>query len=289
VETTAVTQTYEDVLYTTQHGAGIITLNRPQRLNAWTSAMESSVRRAVFAACRDDAVRAIIITGAGRGFCAGADMQLLTNVSGSASNEPRPGHMRMEEAAPRGAVELEPELTAPYPGRFGYLLSVQKPVIAAVNGPCAGIGLVLTLFCDLRFASDQAMFTTAFAQRGLIAEHGSSWLLPRLVGPSRALDLLMSARRVQAPEAASLGLVNETFPHATFMDDVFANTRRLTESVSPRSLAVMKAQIWQSLSQSLGTSLDVADREMKKSFASTDFKEGVAHFVEKRAPRFTGG
>jgi len=285
-----VTETYEDVLYTQQNGVGIITLNRPQRLNAWTSAMESSVRRAVVAASRDEAVRAIIVTGAGRGFCAGADMQMLTNVStatsASTATETRPSRA---EQAPHRTVDLEPELLAPYPGRFGYLFSVQKPVIAAVNGPCAGIGLVLTLFCDLRFASDQAMFTTAFAQRGLIAEHGSSWLLPRLVGPSRALDLLMSARRVQGPEAATIGLVNETFPHATFLEDVLAYTRRLTEVVSPRSLAVMKAQVWQSLSQSMGTALDVADREMKKSFASADFKEGVAHFVEKRAPRFTGG
>jgi enoyl-CoA hydratase/carnithine racemase len=144
------------------------------------------------------------------------------------------------------------------------------------------------LFCDLRFASDQAMFTTAFAQRGLIAEHGSSWVLPRLLGPARALDLLMSARRVQAAEAAAIGLVNQTFAHATFMDDVLAYARKLTESVSPRSLAVMKAQVWQSLSQPMTTALDVADREMKKSFTSADFKEGVAHFVEKRAPRFSG-
>jgi enoyl-CoA hydratase/carnithine racemase len=287
-----VTETYEDVLYTQQNGVGIITLNRPQRLNAWTSAMESSVRRAVLAASRDEAVRAIIVTGAGRGFCAGADMQMLSNASNATStsastaSDTRPS--RTDEQAPHRSVDLEPELSSPYPGRFGYLFSVQKPVIAAINGPCAGIGLVLTLFCDLRFASDQAMFTTAFAQRGLIAEHGSSWLLPRLVGPSRALDLLMSARRVQGPEAATIGLVNETFPHATFLEDVHTYTRRLTEVVSPRSLAVMKAQVWQSLSQSMGTALDVADREMKKSFASADFKEGVAHFVEKRAPRFTG-
>jgi enoyl-CoA hydratase/carnithine racemase len=277
-------ESYEDILYT-QHGSvGVVTLNRPERLNAWTTAMDRSLKRAILAAGRDDAVRAIIVTGAGRGFCAGADMQLLQGVSASASS------LTSQEAerAPAGSVDLDAELSTPYPGRFGYLLSVGKPIFAAVNGPCVGIGLVFTLFCDFRFASEQAMFTTAFAKRGLVAEHGSSWLLPRLVGPARALDLLMSARRVQAAEAAAIGLVTETFPHATFMTDVLTRVQALTQDVSPRSLAVIKAQVWKSLFQSLEVAVAVADREMVKSFGSADFKEGVAHFVEKRAPRFTG-
>jgi enoyl-CoA hydratase/carnithine racemase len=275
---------YEDVVYRQQGSVGIITLHRPERLNAWTAAMERSVKRAVVAASREASVRAIVITGAGRGFCAGADMALL---QGAASSQES---VMSREAEPTGAaaVDLGPELSTPYPGRFGYLLSVGKPIIAAVNGPCAGIGLVLTLFCDLRWASEQAMFTTAFAKRGLIAEHGSSWLLPRLVGPARALDLMFSARRVQAAEAAAIGLVHETFAHAAFLDDVLTRLRSLTDEVSPRSLAVMKAQIWKSLSQSFEVALQVADREMLKSFTSADFKEGVAHFVEKRPPRFTG-
>lgn len=281
---------YEDILYSTQNGVGTITLNRPERLNAWTAAMERSVKRAVLEATRDAAVRAIVITGAGRGFCAGADMQRLQDASTASPRTTARDEAadRAEHATPTPVAELEPELSTPYPGRFGYLMSVGKPVIAAINGPCAGIGLVLTLFCDLRFASEQAMFTTAFAQRGLIAEHGSSWLLPRLIGPARALDLMLSARRVQSREAAALGLVNEVFPHATFIADVLGYTRRLTHEVSPRSLAVMKAQLWKSLSQSMDVSLELADREMTKSFQSADFKEGVAHFVEKRAPRFTG-
>jgi enoyl-CoA hydratase/carnithine racemase len=281
---------YEDIMYTQHDGVGTITLDRPERLNAWTSAMERSVKRAVLAATRDEAVRAIVITGAGRGFCAGADMQMLHNASTATSrataNATAAG--RTEELAPTPVTELDPGLSTAYPGRFGYLMSVGKPVIAAINGPCAGIGLVLTLFCDLRFASEQAMFTTAFAQRGLVAEHGSSWLLPRLIGPARALDLMLSARRVQSREAAALGLVNDVFPHATFFADVLAYTKRLTHEVSPRSLAVMKAQLWTSLSQSMEVSLDIADREMAKSFGSADFKEGVAHFVEKRPPRFSG-
>jgi enoyl-CoA hydratase/carnithine racemase len=281
------TETYEELRYSRQDGVATVTLDRPERLNAWTLVMETNVKRALLEAAQDESVRAIVLTGAGRGFCAGADMRGLQSASNAGVGSLAQAPERQRES-PASAVELEPPVTTPYPGRFGYMVSIGKPIVAAINGPCAGIGLVLTLFCDLRFASDQAMFTTAFAQRGLIAEHGSSWLLPRLVGPSRALDLLLSARRVPATEAVQLGLINGMFPHATFASDIASYVRRLTHEVSPRSLAVMKAQIWSSLAQTFGDSLTVADREMTKSFQSADFKEGVAHFVEKRAPRFTG-
>lgn len=277
---------YEHIVYRQQGSVGIVTLNRPERLNAWTTAMERSVKRAVLVAAGDDSVRAIVVTGAGRGFCAGADMGLLQGAADASGAASATGREAEKPAA--AASELDAELATPYPGRFGYLLSIGKPIVAAINGPCAGIGFVLTLFCDLRWASEQALFTTAFAKRGLIAEHGSSWLLPRLIGPARALDLMLSARRVQAAEAAAIGLVNETFAHATFMDDVLLRLRSMTDEVSPRSQAVIKAQLWKSLSQSFDVALEVADHEMLKSFASADFKEGVAHFVEKRAPRFTG-
>ena len=297
-------QVYEHIRYTVDDAVGWITLHRPERLNAWTNVMERELKHAILAAAHDDAVRAIIVTGAGRGFCAGADMQLLQQASAPSSDAA--GSRAAGESAPQGAnqgdtqavrepsgapsagARPEAELGASYPGRFGYLLSVAKPVIAAINGPCAGIGLVLTLFCDLRWTSDAALFTTAFSERGLIAEHGSSWLLPRLVGPARALDLLFSARRFKAPEAVAIGLVQEVFPQATFIADVRARARRLTHEVSPRSLAVIKAQVWRSLFHSLDTALEVADHEMRKSFSSEDFKEGIAHFVEKRAARFSG-
>ncbi len=277
------TEAYEDILYEVNDSVARITLNRPARLNAWTAAMERSVKRAILASARADTVRAIVITGAGRGFCAGADMGLLQGVSETGAGLAEQGHERDEPV-----IDLGPDLTLCYPGRFGYLLSVPKPVIAAINGPCVGIALAFTLFCDLRFASEQALFTTAFAERGLIAEHGTSWLLPRLVGPARAFDLLLSARRVRGAEAEALGLVNKTYAHETFMSDVLGYVQRLTHGVSPRSLAVIKAQIWKSLFQELGPALELADREMVKSFGSADFKEGIAHFVEKRAPRFTG-
>lgn len=278
---------YEDILYAVEDGVAWITLNRPDRLNAWTPAMQASVKRAMVDSANDDRVRVIVVTGAGRGFCAGADMAGLQQI--------RPDNWEARELAnadkdvrvdPR--PDLGPDLSAEYTGRFGYIMSVKKPVIAAINGPCAGIGMVFTLFCDMRMASSSAVFTTAFAQRGLIAEHGISWLLPRIVGVPHALDLLFSARKVGAAEAERMGLVNRAIPHETFMDEVRAYARQLAHGVSPRATAVMKAQIWKSLYQGLGEAIQVGDEEMQKSFGTEDFREGVAHFMEKRPPKFTG-
>jgi len=294
------TDNYEDIRYEVRDRVGWITLDRPAKLNAWTAAMERSVERALGAAVNDDAVRAIVVTGAGRGFCAGADMSLLEGLSNAAPDTRALARSGASKAiGPTGpGPDVADSGIAPalrggamsvhFGGRFGYLMSVRKPIIAAINGPCAGIGLVFTCFCDLRFAADQAVITTAFAQRGLIAEHGISWLLPRLLGPSRALELLLSARKVSGAEAEQLGLVNKAFPAERFMDEVTAYASRLAETVSPRSLAVMKAQVWKSLFQDFEQALATADQEMLESFESEDFKEGVAHFVEKRAPRFSG-
>src|SRR5262245_19041742 len=167
------TDHYEDIRYELRDGIALITLDRPAKLNAWTAAMERSVKRALTAAAVDARVHAIVVTGEGRGFCAGADMGLLQGISNA-----EPG-LRTAAASGPAAVgpgsTLGPDVSAHYGGRFGYMMALQKPIIAAVNGPCAGIGLVFACFCDLRFASEDALFTTAFAQRGLIAEHGISW------------------------------------------------------------------------------------------------------------------
>ena len=276
---------YADILYDVKDGVATITLNRPDKLNAWTGAMEASVKRALADAAKRDDVRAIVITGAGRGFCAGADMGLLQSITPSGE---RP--LQRDDAAKVNVPTspFGPSLEGHYKSRFGYLFSIGKPIIAAINGPCAGIGLVFTLFCDMRFASHEARFTTAFAQRGLIAEHGISWLLPRLTGSANALDVLLSARKFSAEEAERMGLVNRSFAHDTFMDNVQAYARQLADTVSPRSMAVMKEQVWKAWFQDFNDALAVADAEMQKSFGSEDFKEGVAHFVEKRAPKFSG-
>ena len=273
---------YEDVLREVKDGVAVISLNRPAALNAYTAAMGASLKQAVADSVADDAVRAIVLTGAGRGFCAGADMNVLQNI-------PAGGRVtQVPEVDFNFYSGLGPDVGPHYAGRFGYLLQARKPVIAAINGPAAGLGLVLALYADIRFAGSEAKLTTSFAQRGLIAEHGISWLLPRLVGPAHALDLLYSARKLTAAEAERIGLVNKVFPQQTFMQEVMAYARALAQTVSPRSTAVMKAQVWKALHQEFNDALALADEEMKKSFASADFKEGVAHYVQKRAPAFTG-
>lgn len=266
-----------EVLYAAADGVATVTLNRPAKLNAWTTQMETGVRQAMERAAADEAVRAIVLTGAGRGFCAGADMNLLADIQGgrrtAVADWKRPHDM---------------ELRADFQVRYGYFPALPKPVIGAINGACAGLGFVVALYCDVRFAADNAVFTTAFARRGLIAEHGISWMLPRLVGQSRALDLLISARRVQADEALRIGLVDRVCAPDALLGEAQAYAKELATLVSPRSMAVIKRQVWESPFQTLAEATAAANREMRESFRSADFKEGVAHFVEKRAPRFTG-
>ena len=171
---------------------------------------------------------------------------------------------------------------------FTFLQELSKPVIAAINGPAVGLGLILTLYCDLRFASADARFGTAFARRGLIAEYGMAWMLPRLIGPAQALDILLSARIFDAEEAARLNLVNRVYPSPTFLFDVRAYAEQLATQVSPRSLTVIKRQVFAALQQTLAEATFTAEQEMVLSLESEDFKEGVAHFLEKRPPSFTG-
>jgi enoyl-CoA hydratase/carnithine racemase len=273
---------YEDVALETRDGVAMVSLNRPAALNAFTAAMGVGLKRAFAAAAKDEAARVIVLTGTGRGFCAGADMNLLQKITPGGTATPPPD---FEHDFNSG---LGPDVGPHYGGRFGYMLQTRKPVIAAINGPAAGLGLVLALYADIRFAASEAKLTTSFAQRGLIAEHGISWLLPRLIGPAQAFDLLFSARKLTAAEAERMGLVNRVFPQETFQQDVLAYARTLAQTVSPRSTAVMKAQIWKALHQDFNAALELANSEMQKSFASSDFKEGIAHYVEKRAAAFTG-
>ena len=267
---------YEQILYRVEERVAVVTLNRPDRLNAWTPMMQAEVKAAMRAASGDPQVRVIVLTGAGRGFCAGADMSALQGIQSGERRERAP-----EEPFDRHAHQS-------FQRTHSYFPSVPKPIIAAVNGPCAGLGMVIALYADMRFASQNAMFMTAFSRRGLIAEHGISWLLPRLVGLANAADLLFSARRVEAREAKEIGLVNRVFAAEKFETEVLAYAKMLASEVSPRSLAEMKREIWNAQFQTLGEAIEAADKDMAASFASEDFKEGVAHFVEKRAPAFTG-
>jgi enoyl-CoA hydratase/carnithine racemase len=179
---------------------------------------------------------------------------------------------------------LHPALDTPY----AYPQSIPKPVLAAINGPVAGLGFTHMLYYDIRIASDRARFTTAFARRGLISEHGSSWMLPRLVGPAHACDLLLSGRVIDAAEAKTMGLVNAVVPHDELLPHVYERAAELATLSSPRSIAVMKRLVYTHQFTDLATASAETDTEMVQSFPSADFKEGVASFLEKRPPRFTG-
>ncbi len=273
-----------EILYDVSGHVATITLNRPEKLNAWTRVMEQEVRHAMHEAAGDGRVRAIVLTGAGRGFCAGADMSLLNSVvqRGLGPEHPLP------DSTGNGGAAYAPAARPDFQRQYSYFPAIPKPVIAAINGPAVGLGFVIAMFCDLRFASDTARFGTAFARRGLIAEYGLAWLLPKIAGHANALDILLSARVIDAQEALRMGVVNQVFAQDGFMERVYAYANDLAHGVSPRSMRVIKRQVYDAMFQTLGEALDTATVEMKASLQCEDFKEGVAHFLEKRAPAFTG-
>lgn len=267
---------YTELNYVVQDAVATIELNRPEQLNALTFTLEAELYQAIADADADPGVRTILVTGAGRAFCAGMDISQLEGLPPEDIRSRR--HMRTFDMNRR----------ADYQTRYSYFPSCSKPIISAVNGAAAGLGFVLALYSDFRLASRSAVFTTAFAKRGLVAEHGVAWILPRIVGAAHATDLLMTSRRVEAEEALRIGLVHQLSDAADFRASAHAFAMRLGRDVSPRSLRVMKRQLWEAPFQSLAEAVCLANDEMVRSLGSEDFREGVAHFVERRAPAFTG-
>lgn len=259
------------LMSTPAKGVALLTLNRPDRMNAWNADLSSRYFALLEQCAADDDIRAIVVTGAGRGFCAGADMDALQSIGGSSNSQS--GGAPSAEAASGSQLQ-------------SFTTTVPKPVIAAVNGACAGIGMVQALACDIRFAAAGAKFTTAFGRRGLIAEYGMSWLLPRLVGTANAMDLLLSARVVLAEEAHAMGMVNAVLPADQLVDHAVNYAADLAQNVSPTSMAVMKSQVYADYSSSLADAEQKALQLMKESLRRPDFKEGVASFMEKRPPNF---
>jgi enoyl-CoA hydratase/carnithine racemase len=252
------------VLSEKRDGVLLLTLNRPDRANAWTGELEDRYFDLLGAADGDPEVRAIVVTGAGKAFCPGADMDLLQGIGGG-------GGVSLTEAHRRPVT---------------FPLTVRKPVIGAINGAVAGVGLVQALMFDLRFAASGAKMTFAFSHRGLIAEYGSSWLLPRLVGTSRALDLLLSSRVILAEEALELGLVNRVCDPASLIDEAVGYAADLAAKASPASLATIKRQVYAHATVGLDEALAQSTDLMQQSLRGPDFKEGVASYVEKRLPAF---
>jgi enoyl-CoA hydratase/carnithine racemase len=248
------------VLAERRGGVLLLTLNRPERLNAWNPVMEGRFFDLLAEADDDPGVRAVVVTGAGRGFCAGADMAALAMVDAAGF---RPGERPLSFAT-----------------------TLRTPVIAAVNGPVAGIGLVLALYADVRFAAEDAKFTTSFSRRGLVAEYGAAWHLPRLIGTGRALDLLLSARVVLGDEAGRMGLADRVLPRAEVLDAALEYARTLAEECSPASMALIKGQVYRALEGGLADAEAEAAALMPEAFAGPDFTEGVAAYLEKRPARF---
>lgn len=260
---TSVTK-FAEISYDVEGAVGLITLSRPDSLNAWTPTMNDEIRRAVELAVDDQRVVGIVLTGAGRGFCAGADMSAVSTASDDGTGTPH----------------------AELPDPCGYFLSVPKPMVAAINGAAAGMGLAIAMACDLRFMSTSAVLTTSFAHRGLAAEFGMSWILPRLVGPAVAMDLLLTARKVSGDEARSLGLVNRTVEPGALLDEAMQFVEQLAASSSPHSMANIKAQVYADMDSSPAESFERAAGLVPVSHAHADFAEGIASYMERRAPRF---
>jgi enoyl-CoA hydratase/carnithine racemase len=277
---------YEHILFEIDDPVAIITLNRPEALNAWTQTMANEVRDAVGRAERDPGVVGIVLTGAGKGFCAGADMKTLSSLSGADGA----GGAAPSGGAPFSGTEVakpgDPSWGEDLRGTYTYLLSVPKPIIGAINGAVAGMGVPIVLSCDIRIMNEAAVLTTSFAQRGLVAEWGLSWLLTRLVGPAHALDLLDTARKVRGAEAYRIGLVNQIVPAEDVLSTAVEYVRNLALSSSPASMAVMKRQVYSELHAGLGAAERNAIEFMKESFGRPDFAEGVKSFLERRSPDF---
>ncbi|MCH5675567.1 enoyl-CoA hydratase-related protein [Streptomyces gilvus] len=248
-----------------EDGVATLTLNRPERKNAWSLAMEKRFFGLLDEVAADPDVRVVIVTGSGRAFCPGMDVQRLEQDS-------QPGQsINFEGRPPMYSRRLIP-----------------KPLIAAINGACAGIGLIQALICDVRFAARGARFSTAFTRRGLSGEYNLPYVLPRIIGLENALDLLLSARTFDADEAKALGLVSRVVEPEELMDAVRAYARDIARNCSPRAMAVVRRQVYGDLDRDFDTALARSYSAMQYFAGSPDFKEGVESFTEKRPPKFEG-
>ncbi|ORW64988.1 enoyl-CoA hydratase [Mycolicibacter senuensis] len=259
------------VLYEVRDGVALLTFNRPQRLNSWGADTAAGLYAAIDRAEADPEVRAIVLTGTGRGFCAGADLG-----STASMQESGVGTENSETDVSEVVGERPPH----------FLTELRKPVIAAINGACVGIGLTHALMCDVRFAAAGAKFATAFTRRGLIAEHGITWILPRLAGWGAAMDLLLSGRTFLAEEARELGLINQVVPAEHLLERAMAYAADIAANCSPASLAVIKAQTYRDALDDLAAVSARAETLMYESLQRPDLIEGITSFFQKRPPNF---
>lgn len=256
-----------DLVLTQRRGSVLIlTLNRPDRFNSWNEALEQRYYELLDQAEADPEVRAVVVTGAGRGFCAGADMDDLEGL--------------VESGDFSAMVRRDPPRYRP--------LLFTKPLVAAINGAAAGLGLVEALYCDVRFATPKAKFTAAFSRRGLIGEYGVAWLLPQLVGRSRALDILLSSRVILGEEALQMGLVDRIVAPETLLEAAIAYAEELANFCSPAAMRTIKGQLLRTQDSTFAESIEEGDQLMLEALNAADFKEGLDSYLEGRPPVFSG-
>jgi enoyl-CoA hydratase/carnithine racemase len=271
----------DHLIYSAEEGVATITFNRPNKLNALTPAMLSDFFKLVAQASADDAVRVILLTGSGRAFSAGLDLDVIgTGQSGHVVTNP--------PTNPQWDDTIGPDMKRLYSGGWNGLITSRKPTIAAVNGPAFGWGFILSLHCDIRFAARSALFNATFARLGVPGEKNSAWLLTRLIGSARAADLLYTARRFDGEEAGRLGVANAVLDDDALMDHAREYARNLAQNSAPRSLAAMKAQIWTAIDDCYDDAFAASDQEQDIADKTEDFREGVNSLLEKRAPNFRG-
>jgi enoyl-CoA hydratase/carnithine racemase len=261
----------------TQDGVGTLWLNRPERMNAWTGRMHGEYRWGIEQLDQDPEVGVIVVTGVGKGFCVGADSQALEGHSKRGSYDPGTPALMAEPG-----YGVAPEFDAPFAYHFG----LSKPVIAAINGPAAGVGLALACYADLRFAVPGVKLTTAHGKLNLPAELGLSWLLPRIIGLTRANDLLLTSRVFSSDEAYAMGMINELFEPERLLDAVYDYARALIANVSPNSLKQTRRQVYRDLHRDIASSVRAFDEMANSMMGEADYREGVAAFLEKRPPKW---
>jgi enoyl-CoA hydratase/carnithine racemase len=269
---------FDEIIYDKKDRVATVTMNRPEKMNAWTPKMGAEMRSAMMDAERDPNVGAIIVTGAGRAYCAGADMGALSNIA--QGQAPARAGARQDE--------WSTQQRADYRNAYSWVLGLSTPVIGAINGACVGLGFTTCLYQDIRIASENARMGLIFTQRGLAIEHGSSWMLPRIVGLARAVELAITGRLVDAKEALDMGLVNRVVPQDKLMETAREVASGIANKCSPLGVAQAKKMIYQHLFTDLATGVREDDASMEIMTKSEDFKEGVKAFIEKRPPKFTG-
>ncbi|MFT4819702.1 MAG: enoyl-CoA hydratase/carnithine racemase [Candidatus Azotimanducaceae bacterium] len=271
---------YQEIQYVIDGPVATITMNRPDQFNALTDLTQAEIRHALDQSERNPDVIGTVLTGAGRGFCAGVDMNALGSMSEAGERTTANfDHLRANPGNPDDDPNYQASPT--------YFLGLRKPLIAAINGAAAGLGFSYATFCDMRFMDRTAKLVTSFAPRGLISEHGTSWMLPRIVGPSNALDMVWSSRRIDGEEAFRMGYANRLCETGTCCSEAQQYLRDIAGTSAPASIMMMKRQIYKHLNRELGEAMAESTRWMDESLARDDFKEGVASFVEKRAPNFS--